>query len=54
MPLLEQVQKKHGIKCRVVSNPEPVELGADLKVLLFQAIRELAVKGVCLPAGNFP
>jgi PAS domain S-box-containing protein len=42
----EQIQKKHGIKCRVVSYPESVELDADLKVLLFRAIRELAVNVV--------
>jgi PAS domain S-box-containing protein len=42
----KQIQKKHGIKCRVVSYPESVELDADLKVLLFRAIRELAVNVV--------
>lgn len=44
--LFEQIQKKHGIKCRVVAYPEPVKLGVDLKVVLFRAIRELAVNVV--------
>ena len=44
--LFEQIEKKHGIKCSVASYPEHVELGADLKVLLFRAIRELAVNVV--------
>jgi signal transduction histidine kinase len=44
--LFEQIEKKHGIKCRVASYPERVELGTDLKVLLFRAIRELAVNVV--------
>ncbi|MHC4744028.1 MAG: PAS domain S-box protein, partial [Planctomycetota bacterium] len=44
--LLEQIQKKQNIECEVTANTEPVELSVNLKVMLFQAIRELAVNVV--------
>lgn len=44
--LLEQIQKNQNIKCEVSANIEPVELGLNLKIVLFQAIRELAVNVV--------
>ncbi|MBN2137733.1 MAG: PAS domain S-box protein [Sedimentisphaerales bacterium] len=44
--LFERIEKRHGIKCKVRANPESVEMPPDLKVMLFQAIRELAVNVV--------
>jgi len=44
--LYEQIQKKHGIKCEVAANGDPVQPAEDLKVTLFRAIREVAVNVV--------
>ena len=44
--LFEQIQKKQGIKCEVTAHKEPIELGVNLKIVLFRAIRELAVNVV--------
>ncbi len=44
--LLERIQKKHGIKCRVITGEQAVPLGENSKVVLFRALRELAVNVV--------
>ena len=44
--LLEQIQKKHGIKCTVIADEQAVALDENSKVVLFRALRELAVNVV--------
>lgn len=44
--LLEQIQKKHGIKCTVIADEQAVPLDENGKVVLFRALRELAVNVV--------
>jgi signal transduction histidine kinase len=44
--LLEQIQKKHGIKCTVIADEQAVPLDEKSKVVLFRALRELAVNVV--------
>jgi PAS domain S-box-containing protein len=44
--LLKQIQKKHGIKCTVIADEQAVPLDEDSKVVLFRALRELAVNVV--------
>jgi len=44
--LLEQIQKKHGIKCTVIADEQAVPLDENSKVVLFRALRELAVNVV--------
>jgi len=44
--LLEQIQKKHGIKCTVIAGEQAVPLDENSKVVLFRALRELAVNVV--------
>jgi signal transduction histidine kinase len=44
--LLEQIQKKHGIKCTVIADEQAVPLDENSKVVLFRALRELAVNAV--------
>jgi len=41
--LLERIQKKHGIKCTVIADEQAVPLDENSKVVLFRAVRELAV-----------
>jgi PAS domain S-box-containing protein len=44
--LLERIQKKHGIKCTVIAGEQAVPLDENSKVVLFRAVRELAVNVV--------
>ena len=44
--LLEKIQKKHGIKCTVIAGEQAVPLDENSKVVLFRALRELAVNVV--------
>jgi PAS domain S-box-containing protein len=44
--LLERIQKKHGIKCTVIADEQAVPLDEKSKVVLFRALRELAVNVV--------
>lgn len=44
--LTDQIQQEHGISCRFVSDGRPRYLDDDVRVLLFQAARELLVNVV--------
>jgi signal transduction histidine kinase len=44
--LLEQIQKKHGIKCTVIADEQALPLDENSKIVLFRALRELAVNAV--------
>jgi len=44
--LLERIQKKHGIKCTVIAGEQAVPLDENSRVVLFRAMRELAVNVV--------
>ncbi len=44
--LFEQVQKKHGLKCEVLTEGAAVRLNERMKIFLFQVLRELSVNVV--------
>lgn len=44
--LAEHMQNSHGIACTVQMDPEPAPLGHELRVMLFQAVRELLLNVV--------
>jgi len=41
--LTEQIQEQHSIKCHIVNDEHPKPLKDDIRVLLFQAVRELLI-----------
>jgi signal transduction histidine kinase len=41
--LAEQIQRRHGVKIRVQSTPDWAPIALELRVLLFQSIRELLI-----------
>jgi len=43
---IEQIQKKHGIKCLFGFDEQPIALDVNTRIVLFKAVRELAVNTV--------